>query len=396
MAKVIKEHFPDVKIMTGGIHPTTFPNEILTNVPEFDYLAIGEGELQILEIANRMEAGDLGDLSDIKGLAYRDEAGNIRINNERQVVDYEMLPMPAYDILDFFEFEVDLSNYFNPKGHVLKNKVSIFSERGCPFNCRFCDLHLMQGHSMRKFSPEKFLDQLKFLVNEKNLNYFSFMDDNLVHDNQHVINICKGIVANKLDIQFEVIGGYVNSFSDEVIENLVEAGMVSVVLNVEHGSEYIRNKIIRKPIKTEKIYTVMNKLRQYQLQVGSNWIMGFPEDTNETLQETYDLIDDIKPDRAAVGVLIPLPGTPIYEQCIKDDLFINKLDPKNAWRMPFWPHQDGAVIKPYKMTVDELVAWREKFMEIRYKYLGYHHPGLFNIPKGFYRDKDGIIRHEGR
>jgi len=209
-------------------------------------------------------------------------------------------------------------------------------------------------------------------------------------DNRHIINICQEIVGRKLNIQFYSAGGYVNSYNDDVIDNLAEAGMVSTILNIEHGSEYIRDEVIKKSINTEKIYTVMESLRRYDICVGTNWIMGFPEDTNETLQETYDLIERIKPDRANVGTLAPYPGTPIFDQCMKDGLFINKIDLKEYWRVPFRPHQDETVIKPYNMTTDELSFWRQKFVDIRYKYFGHRHP-QFNLPAGYQRNEEGLV-----
>jgi|TARA_B100000315_G_scaffold136259_1_gene125550 radical SAM superfamily enzyme YgiQ (UPF0313 family) len=101
LATHIRENAPDVKIITGGIHATTFPHEILSNCPEFDYIAIGEGESQMVEIANRTEAGELSNLEIISGFAFRDVDGAIKINKERHLLDYDSLPMPAWDLLDF-------------------------------------------------------------------------------------------------------------------------------------------------------------------------------------------------------------------------------------------------------------------------------------------------------
>ncbi len=392
LAKHIKDNFPDVTIITGGIHATTFPNEILSNCQGIDFIAIGEGERQIVEIANRMEVGDLGNLKDISGFAFRDVDGTVKVNTERDLVDYDALPMPAWDLLDFTEYEMDLSNYFNPKGHNLKNIVSVFSERGCPFKCTFCDLYMMQGRKVRSRGIKKFVDELQYLAEERNQRYFTFQDDNVLVDNRHIINICEEIVDRGLDIQFDIAGGYVNSYNDDVIDALAEAGMVSTILNIEHGSEYMRDEIIKKSIQTDKIYTVVESLRRYEICIGTNWIMGFPEDTNETLQETYDLIVDIKPDRANVGTLIPYPGTPVFEQCIRDDLFIEKFDIEEYWRVPFRPHQNAAVIKPYNMSIEELKLWETKFADVRYKYFGLIH-SQFKLPVGYIRDENGLVQH---
>lgn len=390
LAEHIKKECPDVKLAIGGIHPTTFPHEILTNIKAVDYVAIGEGETTILELANRIERGDMGDLTELMGFAFRDDDGKVHVRKERALIDYESLPRPAWDLIDFKDYEVDIRNYFNPKGHDLRNIISVFSERGCPFKCTFCDLYMMQGRKVRRRGTTKFIDELEYLANERNQRYFRFQDDNLLVDNKHVIALCEEIVRRGLDIQFDIAGGYVNKYNDAVIDALVAAGMVSTILNIEHGSPYMRDNVIKKPIEHEKIFSVADSLRRYKVNIGTNWIMGFPEETNETLQETYDLITELKPDRANVGTLIPYPGTPIFDQCMKDDLFIEKIDLNTYWRTPFRPHQDGSVIKPYNMSLDELADWRKKFQDIRYRYFGYFHND-FSLPSGYMRDASGSV-----
>ena len=391
LARHIRQSAPDVKIITGGIHATTFPLEILSNTPEFDYIAIGEGETQMVEVANRVEAGNMGNLEDLFGFAFRDVDGTIKINKERNLLDYDSLPMPAWDLLDFSEYEMNLENYFNPKGHELNNIVSVFSERGCPFKCTFCDLYMMQGRKVRSRGISKFVDELKYLAEERGQRYFRFQDDNVLVNNRHIINICKEITERNLDIQFDIAGGYVNAYNDDVIDHLAEAGMVSTILNIEHGSEFIRDEIIKKPIETDKIYTVVESLRRYDICIGTNWIMGFPEDTDETLHDTYELIVDVKPDRANVGILTPYPGTPIFDQCIKDDLFIQKIDLENYWKTPFRPHQGEFVIKPYNLSLEDMRVWQKKFDSIRYKFFGLHNQ-LFKLPAGYSRDDQGMVR----
>jgi len=249
---------------------------------------------------------------------------------------------------------------------------------------------MMQGRKLRRLKTDKFIEQLEYLSNERGIKYFTIQDDNFIVDNKHVIRICNEIVKRGIDIQFDIAGGYVNSYNDDVIDALVEAGMVSTILNIEHGSEYIRDEVIKKSLSTEKIYSVVESIRRHKVQLGTNWIMGFPEDTNETLQETYDLIESTKPDRANVGTLIPFPGTAIFDQCVRDDLFIDKFDVKEYWRKPFRPHQYLTVIKPYNMSLKELSDWRNKFLDIRYKYFGHIHKE-FTPPPGYSRGSDGFV-----
>lgn len=369
-AEAVKEHNPDLKVITGGIHASTFPEEILTNCACFDYIAIGEGELQMVDITQRIEKGDLGDLTTIKSFAFRDETGKVHINHERQWIDYEEMPMQAWDLVNFSDFEMDLTHYSNFKGHDIKNVIPVISERGCPFRCNFCDMYIVQGRKLRRRNPQQFVDELQYLVEHHDQRFFTFMDDNLTIDNRHILNICNEILKRNLDIQFTTSGGLgMNSLRKDVIDAMVAAGMTSALLAPEHGSDYIRNEIIKKKLKRDIIYEVVENLRTHRVSLAGNWIMGFPEDTNETLQETMDMIDELKLDRNWVGTVIPFPGTPLFDQCLKDNLFIEEIDVDQLWLTPVRAHQVGSVIKPYNMSLDELVLWRDRFIKVRFKYL---------------------------
>jgi len=394
-ATLIKQTTPSAKIITGGIHATSFAKEILSNCPEFDYIGIGEGESTIVEIANRTESGELGDLSTIKGFAFRDEKGSVKVNNVRQLESYEQLPMPAWEMINFADYEKARPEFFSPKGHAIKNVVPIISTRGCPYRCTFCDLHLIQGRKMRRKGPMRFVDEVEYLHKERGQNYFAFQDDNLVRDRKHIIAVCKEIVRRGIDIQFETASGlHIKSLTDEVIDHMVAAGMVYAAISVEHGNDYMRNEVIKKITDRDEIYKAVESIKRYKVLIRGNWIMGYPEETNETLQDTYNMIEDLKIDRAAVLKLIPYPGTPVFDQCVRDNLFVGRLDTTTIWETPLQPHQDDFVIKPYNMSIDELHEWRNKFTEIRNKYFGYNNRDL-TPPRGFIRHDDGLVYRGG-
>ncbi|MDP7195019.1 MAG: cobalamin-dependent protein, partial [SAR202 cluster bacterium] len=86
-AKTVKSHSPHLKIAIGGIHPTTFFKEILTNCNNIDYVAIGEGENSIIALAASIKAKNENLLSFIKSFAYRDKDGVVRVNREKNYID---------------------------------------------------------------------------------------------------------------------------------------------------------------------------------------------------------------------------------------------------------------------------------------------------------------------
>ena len=385
VAQLVKACSPMVPIITGGIHASSFPGEILNNCSEFDYIALGEGEAQIVQLANILASGNLENLSSIQSFAYRRAEGGIVINTERMLLDYAKMPRQAWDLIDFSDYESDLSNYFNPKKIDMKTIVPLISERGCPYRCNFCSMYLIQGRKIRRRTPQQFVDEIAYLVNERGQRYFSFMDDNLTLDNRHIISICREIVSRGLDIQFETTGGLcVNTLSDEVIDAMVDAGMISALLAPEHGSEYIRNSVIGKNLQTDKIFSVVAKLQSHKILLGANWIMGFPEETIQTLGDMMAMINSLKVDKNWVGSLIPFPGTRVFEQCVRDNLFNQDVDLTQLWHTPIRAHQGHCIIKPYALDMETLEDWRQRFDKVRYKWFGHFHPD-FRLPKGYTR-----------
>ena len=91
--------------------------------------------------------------------------------------------------------------------------------------------------------------------------------------------------------------------------------------------------------------------------------MGMPEETEETLQETYNMIKEIDVDKPIVTNLIPFPGTKLFEQAVRDNLFVEALDLKNFWRMDSFYYTDNKqfFIKPYKLSLEDLHNFRQKF-----------------------------------
>jgi radical SAM superfamily enzyme YgiQ (UPF0313 family) len=369
-ANAIKKENPKIKIAMGGIHPTTYYKEILNNCDEIDYVAIGEGEKSIIKLVKCIESKNFTELKNISSFAYRDEKGVAKFNLEKDYVDdLDSLPQPAWDLIDFKNYEMDLSTYYNPKNLTLKNKAALFSSRACPLACNFCDMFLVMGKKHRKRGVSKIVDELELLVKEHGVNYFSFMDDQLTLNRGHTLELCDEILKRKLNIQFDAPNGvWINSLREDLVAKLAEAGMVACNLAIEHGNDYIRNKVIGKNLERDKIYKAAKYLKKHKVLSGGFFIMGFPEDTNETLQDTYDMMQDLQLDKMQVNTLVPFPETALFKQVIKENLFINKWNLDELWKTPISYQQGEFVVKPYKMSVDELISWRNKFDKLKFKF----------------------------
>lgn len=367
-SKKIKEKFINIPITIGGIHPTLFPYEILSNCPSIDYVIIGEGEESIVNLTNtikryRNEEFN-NDLRQIDGLAYRCN-GKVIINPKTSfIANLDRLPFPAYELINLKDYYYNTNNWHNPKNLPINCSIPIISSRSCPVRCNFCSMYKVMGSKHRKRSPKNVVDEIEFLYRKYNHRHFSFMDDNLTLEKSHVLDICNEIIKRKLNIQFETPNGIsTGSLDEEILEALVSAGLVRLALAIESGSDYIRNKIMGKRLPRKKIFEIVRLTKRYNsLYVRAFFIMGMPEDNRKTLWETHDMIKEIDVDKPIVFNLLPLPGTKVFEQALRDDLFIDNVDLDHLWRTDLYLTENKRFfIKPYDLEVEELYEFRERF-----------------------------------
>ena len=190
-------------------------------------------------------------------------------------------------------------------------------------------------------------------------------------DKQHIITICNEIRRRNLNIQYETTcGTHIASLNEEVIDALADSGCVFVRLPIEHGNDRIRNEIIGKKLNREKIYSAAAHLKERKIFTSSMFIMGFPEDTPESLEDTYKMICELKLDLNYVFNIIPFPGTRVFKQAMDDGLLIGDFDFDNLWKglINLDPVQDECrfYIKPYEMDIDSLLHYRRMFDEVQF------------------------------
>ncbi|MDZ7618776.1 MAG: radical SAM protein, partial [Patescibacteria group bacterium] len=356
-ASLVRHAAPHAKILLGGVHGTLFAADILANCPDFDYIILGEGEEQVGALAERFAANNASDPSQIQSLAWRGRDGKTCISQRTgYITDLDTIPMPAWDLIDFTRYYRNHAHWHNPKGHDIRISIPILATRSCPYDCNFCCAHMTMGRGFRKRSPGNVADEIEYHVRHFGHRYFGFADDNLTLDKRHAIAVCEEIVRRRLDIQFESFNGYnLASLDAEVVAALAAAGCVYAILPVEHGCERMRNDVIGKHLPDRKVFEVMALYREHHIQTRAMFIMGFPEDTPESLDRTRRMIEELAPDMVDVFTLIPFPGTKVFRQATRDGLFVDHVDQSRLWEGLFRldTKDSGFYLKPYTMSLEE-------------------------------------------
>ncbi|MBN2316092.1 MAG: B12-binding domain-containing radical SAM protein [Sedimentisphaerales bacterium] len=363
----IKDAFPAIPIVMGGIHATLYHKEILTNCRSIDWIVLGEGETAITQLAAMHRTGRY-EFDRIDGFAYK-VGRTIAVNPKRNFIsDLDALPFPAYHLINLEDYYHDTSNWHNPRGLPINASLPLLSSRSCPMRCNFCSMFMVMGPKWRSRSPKNVVDEIQFLYDEYGHSHFSFMDDNLTLNKRNTLELCNEIIRRNLNIQFETPNGVATrTFDADVLDALVTAGLVRISFAIESGSDFIRNRIMGKHLPLEKIYEVVQLTKKYpELYVRAFFIMGLPEETRETLEDTYRLIEEIDVDKPIVSNLIPFPGTKLFEQALRDDLFVDNLDVDNLWKNPsfYFTENKRFFIKPYNLDLTDLHEYRSKFDEL--------------------------------
>jgi anaerobic magnesium-protoporphyrin IX monomethyl ester cyclase len=362
LSQVCKQCRPGIPIVAGGIHFTIHARDILTHCPSFDWIVLAEGEDSILRLVEAIEAGGRG-LDRIDGFAYRDR-GQVKVHPKTSYIeDLDQIPFPAYDLIRIEDYAVDTSDWHNPKGLSFQTSIPIISSRSCPNRCTFCSMYMAMGPRWRARSARNVVDEIEHVVRTYGQNHFSFMDDNFTFSRARTLEICDQIVRRGLDIQFETPNGLsLKTLDAEVLDALVRAGLVRVSLAVESGSDFIRNQVMKKHLSREKILEVVGLTKKYpSLYVKAFFIVGMPEETLDTLEETYRMIEQIDVDRVYLQNIVPFPGTRVFEQALRDHLLVD-VDVDSLYKSDalYITNYDRIFIKPHALELDQLRQFRTR------------------------------------
>ena len=332
IAKLIKNFNSKIPIVLGGVHPTLLPEESLRN-ELVDIVVIGEGDETVKELALCLL--DNGDLSKVKGLAFKDTNKKIIVNPPREFIDL--------NTLDF-----DIPYYLLGKKFLYSYAIPIHTSRGCPYRCSFCYSVNFHKRKYRFKSAERVADEIEFIYKKYNIRIFDFgYEDEFFIDPFRACEIFKKIDAKGLKIawtsfcRFDTFDRALNKIGSEFMELLKNSGCYFLSFGAESGSQRLLDEVIKKDIKVEQIFRTIDAMKTYKIPHRVNFIPDFPTETWDDIKTTFDVIDKISYNNSYIAVpiinLFPLPCTPILELVTRKYNFKppTSLEEWAKFKMPF-------------------------------------------------------------
>lgn len=310
--RLAKEIDPEVVTVMGGAHVTAYPDAAMKNA-FVDFIFRGEAELAFPRFLDKMREKEPR-WSSINGLIYRSQKNAIIKNDMKWEQDLDRIKLPDYDAINLQAY-LD-SGYRFLTQH--KRNAPVWVTRGCPYRCEFCSASLQNGKVVRTHSVGYMVKWVKYLYYKKGIRLVNIIDDNFTYHTDYAKEFCRAMIALGLpDLHFSTPNGIRLQRSDaELFRLMRQAGWETVVVAPESGS--VRTlKTMRKDLDPAIVPQRVEEIQKAGLKVHGLFIIGYPGETREDLQETVRLLRKCKFNFFFLSNFQPLPGTPVYDRLVE-------------------------------------------------------------------------------
>ncbi len=322
------------KTMAFGTHVTPMTRETLEPYPALDFVLRGEPDVTLRELVDAFEgkqpsdphvakllretqsetpvrsvAETDGDLSHIKGMAWRKNGATV-VNPDRPFIpNLDDLPIPLHHLLPLTKYRVPM----------MKTPYTfIVTSRGCSAGCTYCIKHVSYQWSLRLRSPENIVAELKILKN-LGIDYIHMYADLFTLSRDQVVGLCNLMIQENLNIKW-TCNSRVDYVDQEMLALMGKAGCWMIAWGIESGNFDIL-KHARKGADPEKAARALTWARAAGIKNWGYFIIGLPGETEATIQETIAFSKKLPLDIALFHIAAPYPGTPFFFEVVKNGWF---------------------------------------------------------------------------
>jgi radical SAM superfamily enzyme YgiQ (UPF0313 family) len=352
IAKTTRKVLPKIKIILGGPHVTILPRRTMNEIPEIDIGILGEGEYTIAEITKRMEAKS--DISSMKGTIVR--KGKSLKNNgpSARIENLDELPFPARHLLK--------GKYHKSLGK--SPYATMMTSRGCPYSCLFCAKEIF-GRSYRARSVENVMDEIRLLKEKQGINELIFFDDSFTLKKDRVIELCNSLIKDDLGIQWKC-ETRANLVDGTLLNIMKAAGCYLVAYGIESGVQKNLD-FLNKGTTLGQIRKAISATKEAGILAQGYFIFGIPGEMKDDMKKTSEFALSLDLDFTQFSLLIPFPGTELYNYAEKNNLISN-----TDWsHYSYFGDSSRSIIKLSEIPFKELEKIRSDALRRFYMRPGY-------------------------
>lgn len=327
-----KEVRPECTTLIGGVHPTFCYRSVLED-EAIDYVIAGEGELSIYEFLAAFE--DRGQREKTPNLVFR--AGEQTTVNPMLPLNDDLDDLPvAWDLLDW-----NLYNYYVVPDSTLG---AVSTSRGCTHECTFCSQQKFWNKIWRGRAPEKVVEEMVHLNDRYGINVFLFTDEYPTYDRDRWERLLDLIIEADINSYILMETRVEDIVRDEaILPKYRKAGVIHVYVGAEATDQETLDKL-KKEITVSESRRAIELIAQYGMISETSFVLGFPDETPESIERTFQQAQEFNPDFAHFLAITPWPYADFYEE-VKDSIVVTDLRQYNLIE---------PIIKPDAMTLREI------------------------------------------
>jgi anaerobic magnesium-protoporphyrin IX monomethyl ester cyclase len=376
---LLRQMHPELKICAVGSHVSALPLDIL-RFPEVDFVLLNEGVYALQNLLRTdLETG----LDQIKGIGFKLE-GRAILNPPEIVVPNALmdtdLPGYAWDLLPYKEKPLDLyrAHFWHAEfSHEKRTPfAALYTSLGCKFKCDFCMINIVNrvdntegvvsanSPNMRFWSPAFILEEFTKLA-EMGAKTIRISDEMFFLNKNYYEPLLDGIIERGLDLRMWSYSR-VDTVRPQYLEKFRRAGIQWLALGVEAGNQNVRREVSKGSFEDVNIREVVKTVRNSDINIISNYIFGFPDDTQETMQQTLDLALELNTEMVNMYPCQALPGSPLYQTALQ-----------NGWKLPtsyegyaFLSYESQPLPTKY-LSSAEVLMFRDKAWQTYFTYEPY-------------------------
>jgi len=311
---MIKRVNKDAIIVVGNSVASSIPTTLLSHT-QADIAVIGEGDVTIVELLRHLSKRE--SLEAASGIYFKKNGKIIPTKPRAAISNLDSLPLPRWDLFEINMYIQESKKYVNEPYPLPKEQIKaipVNTARGCVFSCTFC-YHVFKEYKYRWRSPASVVSEIKEAKKRFGINYVDFWDELTFFKREQAEAFVDALIKEDVGI-FWTASCRANLFRGpedlQLAKKIKKAGCIGLGYSLESANTNILNAM-HKMITKEMFLAQKKTLDDAGIVTWTSLVFGYPEETEETVNETMEFCyeNDVYP---SAGFLLPQPGTPIYEK----------------------------------------------------------------------------------
>ena len=283
-------------VILGGLHVTLMPDEAAQHA---DIILIGEAEPLWGNILEDVKKGKALPRYDARATTF----------------DFANSPMPRFDLLD-------ISKY---------NRLTVQTQRGCPFDCEFCAASIRLNPKFRTKPVDRVIAEIHAIKEIWSHPFIEFADDNTFANKRHGRELAEALAGEGVRWFTETDISVADD--PELLKALSRSGCAQILIGLESPQSQALSGVEQKANwKQQQVEYYKDSIRRIQdagVTVNGCFVLGLDNTDTSSFDAIYDFVEETGLYEVQVTLMTPFPGTPLYQRLLEDGRILKE----GAWEL---------------------------------------------------------------